>query len=98
MSQNRLAIDRCMHMSLTFFNKSRVCCPLQRFSSVPKVLATVRHSVSSTPQDAMNIWIEDLKEDNFRICLREVKTFDGKHQNLEVVSLHHELSIITIIT
>ena len=35
----------------------------------------------------MNIWIEELKEDYFRICLREVKTFDGKHQNLKVVSL-----------
>ncbi|KAL9984800.1 hypothetical protein ACROYT_G007135 [Oculina patagonica] len=57
----------------------------QRFSSVPKVLATVRHSVSNKPQDAMNIWIEELKEDYFRICLREVKTFDGKHQNIEVV-------------
>ncbi|XP_078357417.1 uncharacterized protein LOC144642326 [Oculina patagonica] len=56
----------------------------QRFSSVPKVLATVRHSVSNKPQDAMNIWIEELKEDYFRICLREVKTFDGKHQNIEV--------------
>ncbi|XP_078359794.1 uncharacterized protein LOC144644227 isoform X4 [Oculina patagonica] len=56
----------------------------QRFSSVPKVLATVRHSISNRPQDAMNIWIEELKEDYFRICLREVKTFDGKHQNTEV--------------
>ena len=60
--------------------------PFQRFSSVPKVLATVRHSVSKRPQDAMNIWIEELKEDYFRICLREVRTFDGKHQNLKVVS------------
>ena len=58
----------------------------QRFSSVPNVLATVRHSVSNRPQDAMNVWIEELKEDYFRVCLREVKTFDGKHQNLKVVS------------
>ncbi|KAL9984804.1 hypothetical protein ACROYT_G007139 [Oculina patagonica] len=56
----------------------------QRFLSVPNVLATVRHSFSNSPQDAMNIWIEELKEDYFRICLREVKTFDGKHQNLQV--------------
>ena len=35
----------------------------------------------------MNVWIEELKEDYFRFCLREVKTFDGKHQNLNVVSL-----------
>ena len=59
---------------------------LQRFPSVPKVLATVRHSSISMPQDAMNVWIEELQEDHFRVCLREVKTFDGKHQNIQVVS------------
>ena len=59
---------------------------LQRFPSVPKVLATVRHSSISMPQDAMNMWIEELQEDHFRVCLREVKTFDGKHQNIQVVS------------
>ena len=34
----------------------------------------------------MNMWIEELQEDHFRVCLREVKTFDGKHQNIQVVS------------
>jgi len=56
----------------------------QRFASVPKVLATVRHGGSGRPQDAMNAWIEELQEDYFSLCLREVKTFDGKHQNLQV--------------
>ena len=60
--------------------------PSQRFPSGPKVLATVRHAGSTRPQDAMNMWIEELREDHFRICIREVKTFDGKHQNLQVVS------------
>ena len=32
------------------------------------------------------MWIEELQEDHFRVCLREVKTFDGKHQNIQVVS------------
>lgn len=64
---------------------------LQRFSSVPKVLATARHFVSNRPQDAMNFWIEELKEDYFMACLREVKTFDGKHQNLQVVSFHRNV-------
>ncbi|CAH3019585.1 unnamed protein product [Porites evermanni] len=56
----------------------------RRFPSVPKVLATVRHTSISMPQDAMNMWIEELQEDHFRVCLREVKTFDGKHQNIQV--------------
>ncbi|RMX44590.1 hypothetical protein pdam_00002715 [Pocillopora damicornis] len=60
---------------------------VQRFASIPKVLATVRHSVSNKSQDAMNVWVEELKADYFRVCLREVKTFDGKHQNLKVASL-----------
>ena len=51
------------------------------------MLATVRHSLSNMPQDAMNVWVEELKADYFRVCLREVKTFDGKHQNLKVASL-----------
>ena len=32
-------------------------------------------------------WRIELKADYFRVCLREVKTFDGKHQNLKVASL-----------
>lgn len=67
---------------------------LQRFPSVPKLLATARHTVSNRSQDAMNIWIEELKEDYFRVCLREVKTFDGKHQNLQVVSFHSEIIVL----
>ena len=59
---------------------------LQRFASVPKVLASVRQGGNSRSQDAMNMWLEDLTEDHFRVCLREVKTFDGKHDNLKVVS------------
>ena len=58
----------------------------QRFPSVPKVLVTTRHTSISRPQDAMNMWIEELQEDHFRVCLREVKTFDGKHKNIQVVS------------
>ena len=69
-----------------------------RLASVPKVLATVRHAGSSRPQDAMNTWIEELQEDHFRLCLREVKTFDGKHQNIQVASvlLPHALKIFLL--
>ena len=59
---------------------------LKRFHSVPYVLATVRQGGNTGPQHAMNMWLEEKQEDNFRICVREVKTFDGKHQNTQVVS------------
>ena len=67
---------------------------MQRFASIPKVLATVRHSVSNKLQDAMNVWVEELKADYFRVCLREVKTFDGKHENLKVASLTRIILVI----
>ena len=50
------------------------------------MFASVRHAGSTRPQDAMNIWVEEKQEDHFKICVREVKTFDGKHQNIQVVS------------
>ena len=50
------------------------------------MLATVRYGGNTGPQDAMNMWLEEKQGDHFRICVREVKTFDGKHQNTQVVS------------
>ena len=54
---------------------------------MPQVLATVRHTSMNKAQDAMNMWLEDVHVDSFRVCLREVKTFDGKHKDIEVVSV-----------
>ena len=34
----------------------------------------------------MAVWVEDLTQSSFKICLREVKIFDGFHQNIKVVS------------
>ena len=53
------------------------------------MLATVRYGGNTGPQDAMNMWLEEKQGDHFRICVREVKTFDGKHQNTQVVSRCH---------
>ena len=50
------------------------------------MLATVRYGGNTGPQDAMNMWLEEKHGDHFRICVREVKTFDGKHQKTQVVS------------
>ena len=59
----------------------------QRFSDLPKVFSTVRHSVLERPQDAMLVWLEDLGRDFFKLCLREVKSFDGPHENIKVASI-----------
>ena len=34
----------------------------------------------------MVVWVEELRQDNFKVCLRETKIFDGTHQNIKVVS------------
>ena len=34
----------------------------------------------------MAVWVEELRVDNFKICLREVKIFDGSHKNIKIVS------------
>ena len=34
----------------------------------------------------MAVWVEDLTEDSFKICLREVKIFDGPHKGITIVS------------
>ena len=35
----------------------------------------------------MAVWVEELTEDSFKICLREVKIFDGLHKGIAIVSL-----------
>ena len=34
----------------------------------------------------MAVWVEELRVDNFKICLREAKIFDGPHKNIKIVS------------
>ena len=59
---------------------------LKRFKTPPIVLATASHQFPERPQDAMAVWVEDLTEDSFKICLREVKIFDGSHKGITIVS------------
>ena len=59
---------------------------LKRFATPPIVLATASHQFPERPQDAMAVWVKDLTEDGFKICLREVKMFDGLHKGITIVS------------
>ena len=34
----------------------------------------------------MAVWVEELTEDSFKICLKEVKTFDGLHKGITIIS------------
>ncbi|CAH3175995.1 unnamed protein product [Porites lobata] len=56
----------------------------QPFATPPIVLATPSHQFPKRPQDAMAVWVEELTEDSFKICLREVKIFDGLHKGITI--------------
>ncbi|KAJ7382889.1 hypothetical protein OS493_031947 [Desmophyllum pertusum] len=56
----------------------------QRFPTLPIIFVTASHQFPKRPQDAMAVWVEDLHEDNFKICLREAKIFDGPHRNIKI--------------
>lgn len=36
--------------------------------------------------DFMNFWLEDVKKNEFYICMRELMVFDGIYLDLKVVS------------
>lgn len=36
--------------------------------------------------DAATIWVEDVRPKSFKVCLRELKNFNGEHTAIEVVS------------
>jgi len=58
----------------------------QRFSTPPTIFVTASHQVPKRPQDAMAVWVEELRVDNFKICLRQAKIFDGLHKGIKIVS------------
>ena len=51
------------------------------------MFATVQHQYSDRAFDAMNIWVEEISNGGFVVCLRELMTFDGVHSGLQVVSV-----------
>ncbi|XP_074621554.1 uncharacterized protein LOC141880073 [Acropora palmata] len=53
-------------------------------SGNPQVFATVQHQYSDRAFDAMNIWVEEISNGGFVVCLRELMTFDGVHSGLQV--------------
>ncbi|CAH3186611.1 unnamed protein product, partial [Porites evermanni] len=56
----------------------------QRFAAPPIVFATPSHQFPERPQDAMAVWVEELTESSFKICLREVKIFEGLHKGISI--------------
>ena len=58
-----------------------------KFKEPPVVLATSGHQRSGKEFDAALIWTEDVTKDSFKVCLRELQNFDGKHEDINVVCM-----------
>lgn len=46
---------------------------------------TSEHIRAGKKYDAALIWTEDVTKDSFKVCLREMQNFDGKHEDIYVV-------------
>jgi len=57
-----------------------------KFKEAPVVLVTSKHLRTGRNSDAALIWTENVTKDSFNVCLRELQNFDGKHQDISVVS------------
>ena len=57
-----------------------------KFNETPVVLVTSEHLRTGKEYDASLIWTEDVTKSSFKVCLREMQNFDGKHENIDVVS------------
>ena len=56
-----------------------------KFKEDPVVLVTSEHLRTGKEYDAALIWTEDATKDSFKVCLREMQNFDGKHEDIDVV-------------
>ncbi|XP_078382514.1 uncharacterized protein LOC144665201 isoform X1 [Oculina patagonica] len=56
----------------------------QRFSTLPTIFVTASHQIPKRPQDAMVVWVQEMRQDSFKVCLREAKMFDGSHENIKI--------------
>jgi len=56
-----------------------------KFKDESIVLTTAEHLRTGKEYDAALIWTEDVTKDLFKVCLRELQNFDGKHEDISVV-------------
>ena len=57
-----------------------------KFSKKPSVFITASHHHAGLKRDAASIWMEDITQSSFKICLRELQNYAGSHEDIYVVS------------
>ena len=50
------------------------------------MLLTAKHAALKRKRDSATLWTEDITKTSFKICIRELQNFDGKHKDISVVS------------
>jgi len=56
---------------------------------------TAEHLRTGKEYDASLIWTEDTTQGSFKVCLREMQNFDGKHEDIDVVC--NDLSVLNLL-
>ena len=58
-----------------------------KFSVIASVFATAVHHHAGLKRDAASLWIEDVTQSSFKVCLRELQNYAGSHEDVHVVSV-----------
>ena len=66
------------------------------FKEDPVTLVTAEHVRTGKKYDAALIWTEDTSKTSFKVCLREMQNFDGKHEDIYVVWFSITLLLLSL--
>lgn len=66
------------------------------FKEDPVTLVTAEHMRTGRKYDAALIWTEDTTKTSFKVCLREMQNFDGKHEDIYVVWFSITLLLLSL--
>lgn len=66
------------------------------FKEDPVTLMTAEHVRTGKKYDAALIWTEDTTKTSFKVCLREMQNFDGKHEDIYVVWFSITLLLLSL--
>ena len=58
-----------------------------KFSVIPSVFVTAAHHHAGLKRDAASVWIEDVTQSSFKVCLRELQNYAGSHEDVHVVGV-----------
>ena len=57
-----------------------------KFPIIPSVFVTAVHHNPGLKRDAASVWIENVTQSSFSVCLRELQNYAGSHEDIHVVS------------